>query len=102
MYHACPDRQHEDQPQVATRRLDDAVRSRHIQRHTAPFDYVTQFMDFGKDSYAVQFFSGTPWGDNALLLAWAANLQYASLVPTAQEGVAWRGHASGACTACSS
>ena len=70
--------------------------------HFAPVDYVTQFMDFGKDSYAVQFFSGTSGGDNALLLAWAANLQYASLVPTAQEGVAWRGHASGACTACSS
>ena len=34
MYHACPDRRHEDQPQVATRRLDDAVRYRHIQRHT--------------------------------------------------------------------
>ena len=42
--------------------------------HFAPADYLTQFVDFGEDSYAVQFFSGTPEGDNALLLAWAANL----------------------------
>ena len=57
--------------------------------HFAAVDDVTRFLEFGKDSYAAQFFSGTPEGEDVLLLAWAANLQYTSLVPTAQEG--WRG-----------
>ena len=35
----------------------------------APVDYVTQFMDFGKDSYAAQSFPGTLEGGDALLLA---------------------------------
>ena len=56
--------------------------------HFAPADYLTQFVDFSEDSYAVQFFSGTPEGDNTLLLAWAANLQSKSLVPIARAG--WR------------
>ena len=57
--------------------------------HFITVDNVTRFLEFGKDSYAAQFFSGTPEGEDVLLLAWAANLQYTSLVPTAQEG--WRG-----------
>ena len=57
--------------------------------HFTPVDEATRFMEFGKDSYAAQFFYGTPEGEDVLLLAWAANAQYAALVPTAQEG--WRG-----------
>nr|VWP00040.1 Carboxylic ester hydrolase (EC [Ganoderma boninense] len=54
-----------------------------------PVDGATRFMEFGKDSYAAQFFYGTPDGEDVLLLSWAANAQYAALVPSAQEG--WRG-----------
>ncbi|PIL25498.1 hypothetical protein GSI_13388 [Ganoderma sinense ZZ0214-1] len=39
-----------------------------------------------KDSYAAQFFYGTPGGEDAFR---AANAQYAALVPTTREG--WRG-----------
>ncbi|KAI1784683.1 glycosyl hydrolase [Ganoderma leucocontextum] len=54
--------------------------------HFTPVDDATRFVEFGKDSYAAQFFYGTPEGEDVLLLAWAANAQYAALVPTAQEG----------------
>ena len=54
-----------------------------------PIDGATRFMEFGKDTYASQFFYGTPDGEDVLLLGWAANAQYAALVPTARE--VWRG-----------
>ncbi|KAM5544441.1 hypothetical protein V8D89_002101 [Ganoderma adspersum] len=57
--------------------------------HFTPVDDATRFMEFGKDTYAAQFFYGTPDGEDVLLLGWAANAQYAALVPTAREG--WRG-----------
>jgi levanase len=50
----------------------------------APAPGGAQWMDFGKDFYAVQTFEGTP-GD-AIAIAWMNNWQYANDVPTG----AWR------------
>ena len=52
--------------------------------HFVAVDSVTRFLKFGKESFAARFFSGIPEGEDVLLLAWAANLQYTSLVPAAR------------------
>ena len=45
------------------------------------------WLDYGKDFYAAQTFSGVPESDNPVWIAWASNWQYARQTPT--DG--WRG-----------
>ena len=53
-----------------------------------PFDAGARTVDFAKDDYAGQFFSGTP-SDETVSIHWAqAGGDYASVVPTGKEG--WR------------
>ena len=49
--------------------------------HFVAVDSVTRFLKFGKESFAARFFSGIPEGEDVLLLALGANLQYTSLMP---------------------
>lgn len=77
-----------NQPSVVSRQLDDAVLTGYVQWHALRGRrLVTCFLEFCKDSYTAQSFSGTLKGED-VLLAWAANLQYMSLVPTMQEVIA--------------
>ncbi|KAI0703922.1 glycosyl hydrolase [Earliella scabrosa] len=56
--------------------------------HFTPADREARWTDFAKDNYAGQYFYGIPDEEDALSIAWAANLQYAGAVPTEREG--WR------------
>ncbi|KAF2717251.1 glycoside hydrolase family 32 protein [Polychaeton citri CBS 116435] len=53
--------------------------------HFEPYDSLTRFTDFGKDSYAGQFFNGIPPGEEQIVMNWASNWQYTNLVPTGNE-----------------
>ncbi|PWN33659.1 putative SUC2-invertase [Meira miltonrushii] len=46
-----------------------------------PWDGSTQIVDFGKDFYAAQTFYNAP-NDQAILIGWVGNWQYANAVPT--------------------
>jgi fructan beta-fructosidase len=55
-------------------------------QHFIPVDRATRLMDFGKDYYAFQSFSGT--SGQPIGLAWLSNWQYANLVPfTSSRGM---------------
>lgn len=57
--------------------------------HFEAIDGATRLTDFGKDSYAGQFFSGVPDTEDQVFIAWSSNWQYSQLVPTGPlEG--WR------------
>jgi beta-fructofuranosidase len=49
----------------------------------------SRFVDFGKDNYAGQFYSGIPDGHDVVSFGWASNLQYAGGLPTA-DSEGWR------------
>ncbi|PVH85049.1 glycoside hydrolase family 32 protein [Cadophora sp. DSE1049] len=57
--------------------------------HFTAVDAAARIADFGKDSYAGQFFYGLPEDADPVFIAWSSNWQYAQQVPTGpQEG--WR------------
>ncbi|KAH7418133.1 putative invertase 4 [Cadophora sp. MPI-SDFR-AT-0126] len=57
--------------------------------HFEAVDGAARIADFGKDSYAGQFFYGLPEDADPVFIAWSSNWQYAQQVPTGpQEG--WR------------
>jgi beta-fructofuranosidase len=57
--------------------------------HFEATDAAARIADFGKDSYAGQFFYGIPEDEEQVFIAWSSNWQYAQQVPTGElEG--WR------------
>lgn len=57
--------------------------------HFEAIDAAARIADFGKDSYAGQFFYGIPEDEEQVFIAWSSNWQYAQQVPTGElEG--WR------------
>jgi beta-fructofuranosidase len=57
--------------------------------HFEAVDSAARTTDFGKDSYAGQFFYGVPNTEDQVFIAWFSNWQYSQLVPTGPlEG--WR------------
>ncbi|EQL00125.1 beta-fructofuranosidase [Ophiocordyceps sinensis CO18] len=56
--------------------------------HFRAVDSASRIIDFGKDSYAGQFFYDVT-DEDPVFLAWASNLQYTEAVPTDRER--WRG-----------
>jgi len=57
--------------------------------HFTAVDGAARIADFGKDSYAGQFFYGLPESDDPVFIAWSSNWQYSQQVPTGErEG--WR------------
>lgn len=57
--------------------------------HFTPVDSAARIADFGKDSYAGQFFYGQAGNDGPVFIAWSSNWQYSQAVPTGEkEG--WR------------
>jgi beta-fructofuranosidase len=57
--------------------------------HFTAVDGAARIADFGKDSYAGQFFYGIPEDEEQVFIAWSSNWQYAQQVPTGElEG--WR------------
>lgn len=57
--------------------------------HFDPYDDATRFTTFAKDSYAGQFFYGTPQGEPAVSMSWASNWGYAQTAPTG-DSEGWR------------
>nr|XP_018917960.1 PREDICTED: extracellular exo-inulinase-like isoform X2 [Bemisia tabaci] len=53
-----------------------------------PDDYATKPLDFGKDNYALQFYSNV---DPPTAIAWLSNWQYCNETPTATDDSGWRG-----------
>lgn len=53
--------------------------------HFEAVDAVTRIADFGKDSYAGQWFYGLSDDELPVSIAWSSNWQYASEVPTGDE-----------------
>ncbi len=52
-------------------------------------DGAIRMADFGKDSYAGQFFYNIPESEEQIFIAWSSNWEYAQQVPTGEfEG--WR------------
>lgn len=53
--------------------------------HFEAVDGAARIMDFGKDSYAGQFFYGEPENEDPVFIAWSSNWQYCQTVPTAEK-----------------
>nr|WEI57552.1 putative GH32 family protein [Bemisia tabaci] len=54
-----------------------------------PDNYATKPVDFGKDNYALQFYSNIV--DPPTAIAWLSNWQYCNETPTATDDSGWRG-----------
>lgn len=52
--------------------------------HFTAVDKAARIADFGKDSYAGQFFYGIPEDEEQVFIAWSSNWQYAQQVPTGE------------------